>query len=540
MASRLLLEGPIKNEKTSFMVSARRAYADIFMRPISSKTVRTPGVKSWLTYYFADVNGKINRRFSDKDRLFFSVYYGRDRYKSFEEFKNLSNSDKSTYKQRLAWGNVTSALRWNHQFSPKLFSNTTLTYSRYNFKLNEDDKEIFNEDGVEKNTVRNYEYLSDINDWGLKVDFDYASHPNHFVKFGLQSIYHKFQPGVNVNKQTDNDVISNDTRTGSKAVKGLEMAVYIEDDIKLTQRLKANLGLRATLFQVNRQTYNSLEPRLAVNYNFVDKWSLKASYTMMTQYLHLLANEGIGLPTDLWVSPTDKVKPQRSWQVSAGIAGNIKDLFDVSIEGYYKEMSNLIAYKEGASYLLTDEDWQEQVAKGGQGESYGVEFFVRKKQGKFTGWAGYTLSWSNITFDELNFSKKFPYKYDRRNDFSISLMYEFNEKISISGNWVYGTGNSITLPQENYPSLFDGLSVTDYAGKNGYTLPAYHRMDIGVDFKKQKKRGFRTINVSLYNAYSRRNVFYVYLDEFTEIGNPKFKGLSLFPILPSVSYNLKF
>ncbi len=274
--------------------------------------------------------------------------------------------------------------------------------------------------------------------------------------------------------------------------------------------------------------------------------ALKGSFSTMTQYLHLLTNEGIGLPTDLWLPSTKQVKPESSWQAALGFAKTFKDKFEISIEGYYKRMDNLIAYKEGANFFGFS-DWQTKIEIG-KGESYGAELFVQKKYGKTTGWAGYTLSWSNRTFENINGGRTYPFKYDRRHDISLVLMHEFSDRIRMSGTWVYGTGNAITLPISkatvSYPNEYSpnsnyGIGYEQSEEKNSFRMNAYHRLDVGIDFIKKKKRYERKFSIGAYNVYNRKNPFFIYAGN-NNFGDPAFKQVSLFPIIPSFSWSFKF
>lgn len=548
IASKLTLEAPIIKNKMSFIVSGRRTYADLITRPISRKEKKNQGGDGITGYHFYDLNAKINYKFSDKDRLYLSFYGGEDKFKDTWEstysYDNTTVTDDEEAK--LGWGNKTGALRWNHLFSNKLFANTTLTFSQY--KLNVGVEEFRKEEMTGQSpseTTTNYDYFSKVQDWGGKIDFDYMPNPNHYVKFGVNATHHHFQPGVTAFKETGTD--SNiDTTSNGTSTKGWEYVAYVEDDFKMSKRLKANIGVHASAFSVNKKTYLSLQPRISARLLLSKGWSAKASFVTMTQYLHLLTNSGIGLPTDLWVSPTEKIKPQQSWQGALGIAHTFKEQFEVSVEGYYKKMDNLITYKEGSSFLATSESWENKVAVG-KGSSYGAEVFIQKKRGQLTGWIGYTLAWSNRQFDELNQGKKYPYKYDRRNDLSIVMMYKVSDRIELSASWVYGTGNAITLPIAEF-DVDDGAAyfphitprAVNYGEKNSFRMRAYHRLDLGMNIHKKTKWGEQYFNISVYNAYSRRNPFYITREYSVKQNKEVFKEVSLFPILPSVSYNFKF
>ena len=568
ISSKLTLEGPIIRDKTSFIISGRRTYLDLLTRPIIKAANKQNGTSGTAGYYFYDVNAKVNHKISDKDRLFLSFYAGRDKGFFVDEYEGEYTGDYRTeYKDKedlgLGWGNSIAALRWNHQFSPKLFANTTLTYTNYDFLTKQEssyERTNYAPDSTftELNSST-FQYGSKIKDWGGKIDFDYVPSPQHYFRFGVNGIYHTFEPGVLAFNETS-DFGTIDTSFSADVINGTEAYVYIEDDIKITPRLKSNVGLHASLFNVDGETYTSLQPRISVRYMINENWSAKVSYANMTQYLHLLSTSGLSLPTDLWVPSTDSIGPQNSWQVAGGLAHTFqvkeKDDYEISIEGYYKEMNNLITYKEGASYILVADSWENKVTVG-KGWSYGAEFFLQKKKGRTTGWVGYTLSWTWRQFDEINFGEKYPYKYDRRHDLSIAVVHEINDRIDITGAFVYGTGNSITLPLSTYDSYPNYIldygdnqnggyynsynnEVYQYGGKNNYRMAAYHRLDIGVNFHKKKKWGERTWSFSVYNTYNRKNPFFIYRGIDRNTNQDAFQQVSLFPVIPSFSYAFKF
>lgn len=533
IASRFTLEGPLKKGKSSFMVSARRTYADIFMRPIikaESHGDLTAG------YYFYDLNAKVNLYVTEKDHVYVSGYFGNDKFYSKSKFND--NGSHTVYEAALKWGNATAMMRWNHEFSRKLFSNLTVNYSRYQFdiysKENVNDPSQGNQNYLEK-------YFSGIRDWSGKIDFDWLPSPNHFIKWGIGQTWHSYRPGAFQSK-ANTPTYNEDTVLRGKFINSTELDAYIEDDVKLTRNLKVNIGTHFTSFSVEGTTYNSLQPRIAARYLLNKNMSIKASYAQMNQFIHLLTNSGIGLPTDLWVPATKIVPPQKSHQVALGWAYNINENYEVSVEGYYKKMNNLIEYAEGASFISTTSDWQTRVVSG-QGKSYGTEFFLQKKKGNTTGMIGYTLSWTNRQFDALNNGNWFPYKYDRRHDVKIAVIQNIGKRIQLSADWVYGTGVAITLPVAIY-SNGNGDDVEVYNGRNDFRMPAYHRLDLGIKFIKVRKKWERSWNINIYNVYNRLNTFYIYRDtkyDFnTGVQTPVFYKVTLFPIIPSISYQFKF
>lgn len=541
IASRLSVQGPIKKDKASFIVSARRTYIDALTKPFISKSSQFYG----SGYYFYDLNAKVNYRFSEKDRLYLSGYFGRDVF----DFIN----GRQSLKVNIPWGNATGTLRWNHVFNKKLFGNTTAVYNDYNFAF--------------KAAQNSFEIklASGIRDVSIKQDFDLYPFTGHKIKFGGIFTYHQFTPSVVSGKQ--DSVVFKPNNAQKKFAN--EAAVYMQDDWEISDKVKINAGLRYSVFQQigaykiyktddngNRldstvygpgkavKTYGGLEPRLTIRYALNDETSVKASVTRNLQYIHLVSNAGTTLPTDIWVPSTYKVKPQISYLYAAGLFKNFKDnTYETSLELYYKQMQNQIEYKEG--YTPNTLEDTENFFVFGKGWSYGSELFVNKTKGRLTGWVGYTLSWTWRKFAALNFGDRYPAKYDRRNDLSIVAMYELNKKWKLSAAFVYGSGNAATLPQRFY--IIGGVLTQEYSRINEYRLPSYHRLDLSAVLtpKKNAHRKWKTEWVfSVYNAYSRQNPYFIYFDQN---GSPyngtlsiQAKQVSLFPIIPAVTWNFKF
>ena len=545
ISSKLTLEAPIIKDKTSFIISGRRTYIDILARPFMPED-NVGG------YFFYDLNTKINHTFSKDDRVFLSIYTGNDKF--YAESNSNYNEHSSSDIFGLGWGNITSTLRWNHLFSSKLFANTNFTYSNFTFYSDIESKTKNND----KKEEFNVDYSSGIKDFSGSIDFDYLPNPNHYIKFGGNIIHHTFNPGVTQFKISGNTTTNMDTILSQvTSHESLESNVYIEDDFKISNALKINLGIHASLFAIKQKTFSSVEPRISVRYLF-NGWSIKSSFAMMTQYIHLLSNSGIGLPTDLWVPTTKRIEPQNGMQGALGFAKSFyykDELYELSVEGYYKTMSGLIEYKEGSDFLGLKADWQDKVETG-EGRSYGAEIFIHKKSGNTTGWLGYTLSWTDRQFDGLNFGKRFPYRYDRRHDIAIALTHSFSNGIDLSAVWVYGTGNAITFgiakyrtsnsPLEYYYGRFYDLQYDDfediiyYGERNSFRMADYHRLDISASFK-WGKNDRNKFTIGVYNAYSRKNpFFYYYSHDWEHDGKPVLKQVSLFPILPAISYSYKF
>jgi hypothetical protein len=539
VASKLTLEGPIKKGQTSFLVSARRTYLDLLIRPFvraESDGDATGG------YYFYDFNAKINHKLDDKNRLYASGYFGKDRaFTKFDDGAVFGGGEEKEVAE-LEWGNIIGALRWNRELSPQLFANTTFTYSRYKFKTGIE--YTYRDDDDEEKFL--FEYTSGIEDLALKLDLDHLPNPDHYLKYGAGITYHNFTPGVNFYEFSGTDITAVDTTWGSSQIQSLELYAFAEDDWKVNELLKLNIGVHGSSFLVDGTSYFSLQPRISARYLLNEKWSVKSSYSAMAQFLHLLTNTSIGLPTDLWVPVTENIKPLNSHQVALGVATSLSDQLELSVEGYYKVMNNIIEYKDGASFLADARDWQTKVETG-KGWSYGAEILLEKTVGKFSGWIGYTLSWTERQFDNLNFGEKFPYRYDRRHDIGIAMTYKPKERIDFGLVWVYGTGNAVSIPSSTYLSEGSLPNFNDYyvnsvefiSDRNGYRMPSYHRLDFAVNLHKQKNGYKRTWSWGVYNMYSRQNPFYLYFANDDD-GDPGLFQVSLFPIIPYFSYQFKF
>ena len=519
LAIKLTGEGPIVKNKASFLISARRTFIDLFLLPLN---LSNAGLG--FSYYFYDVNAKLNWKINDKHRIYLSAYAGDDNL-SFKFKDGTKGQNYMRQKIKLGWGNVTGALRWNYVISKSLFMNTTVTYTRYRFRTGIDMQYDFS--NLKNNFA--FDYKAGIDDLAGALDFDWFASPKHHIKFGGKYIFHYFSPGATRQRINDSSFVYDTGRLSAS-----EAQLYIEDEWKIHPKFAVNVGVHGSGFWVRDNFYWSVQPRVSAAYKIIENLAVKASYAEMAQYIQLLSNPGISLPTDLWLPSTDKIKPQQSRQVALGIFKDWGNIFETSIEGYYKTMNNVLEYKNGSSSLITGDDWEDKLTQG-RGQSYGMEVFVRRKRGKLTGWVGYTLSWSTRTFKDLNQGRTFPYRYDRRHDFEITLSYAITKNIDLSATWIYGTGNAITLPVESYPVADQPYDVIhNFGERNGFRMRANHRLDLSVNFNKKTKWGMRTWNISIYNVYNRKNPFYYYVSE------GKLKQVSIMPIIPSFSYIFKF
>lgn len=538
IASRLTIEGPIIKEKSSFMISGRRTYADLLMRPFTKHSdLEGSG------YYFYDLNTKFNYRFSDKDRLYLSGYFGRDvfSFKSMAEDMNI----------KMPWGNSTATLRWNHLFNEKLFLNTSAIYNDYKFEI-----EMGSEDMV-------FKLFSGVEDINIKLDFNYFPGASHKIKFGSDYIYHTLIPSsASANSY---DGVDFDTENLKKKY-AHETALYLMDNFDITEKIRVNAGLRFTNFTIappythlitdednyvldtvyyhsgdDVESFFGLEPRLNIRYKLGKTSSLKGSYTYNKQYIHLVTNSTSTLPTDIWIPSTKIVKPQLVHQYSIGYFRNFLDnKLEGSVELYYKQLKNQIEYVDGFTPILDRElEWDFVF---GEGESFGAEFFLNKRYGKFTGWIGYTISKTSRHFPDLN-TIDFLAKYDRPHDLSVVGIYKLSKKFTFSGTFIYGSGMNTTIPVNLY--IIENWPTKEYGPRNGYRLEPYHRADVAISYNTKSKRGFVSqLAISIYNVYNHKNLFFIYYDEdgnsYSGTRTVVAKKVTLFPIIPSITWNFKF
>jgi hypothetical protein len=528
IASRLKVEGPLKKDKSSFMISGRRTYADTFLA-LSSDTAVKENV-----LYFYDLNAKANYQINDKNVIYLSGYFGRDK---------LELSDTFGFE----WGNATGTLRWNHLFSNRLFSNTSLIYSNYNYII-----QNFLEDN-------NFKVNSSIKDFNLKQDFQYASKSNHELRFGLNAIYHTIEPG----KVTSSATSSVNETTINKA-NGMELAAYFSDEWKINNRFNLVYGIRfseftlfgpgvfksynaegaaidSTAYSDNQavKSYFNLEPRLSMSYQISNSKSLKAAFTRNTQNLHLMSNGTSTSPTDLYIMNSNNTKPEIADQVSLGYFANFKnDSYEFSTEVYYKTMQNQIEYRNGTD--LRGNKSVEADLIYGDGRAYGIELFLKKRFGAFNGWVGYTLSKTERSFAQINDGKWFNAKQDRTHDLSVVAIYNTNSRWTFSSTFVYSTGSAVTFPSGKYQ--VNGGTVFYYTEKNGYRMPDYHRLDLSATLEgKPGKKYQSSWSFGVYNAYNRKNAFTInFEDNPDDVSKTQAVQTTLFGLIPSVTWNFKF
>ena len=558
ISSRLTVEGPLKKDRGSFMIAGRRTYIDLLMKAFIPDTSPFAG----SGYFFYDLNLKLNYKLGEKDKIFLSGYYGLDKF-SFR-------SGTDDFKVDMPWGNGIGALRWNHLFSNKLFMNLTATYSDYKFGFLSDQDQF------------KFSLRSGIQDAGAKVDFSYFPNTRHRIKWGANYIYHMFTPS-SISAETDSVVFLDPSN--AEKLYSHESALYLMDEFDVNEYLRINAGLRYSMYQhvgpftrfingdgISTQDssyayspgevirfYNGLEPRISFRWLLKDNSAIKGGYSYNYQYVHLTSLSAVSLPTDIWYPSTDKAQPQRGWQASLGYYRNfLDDKYEASVEVYYKGMKNLIEYAEGVLPGDNVNDNTDNYLVFGEGWAYGVELFVKRSYGKLTGWVGYTWAKTERVFPDLNSGEVFPAKYDRRHDLTVVAGYKLNERWTFGSSFIYATGNTLTLPTSWY--VQDQNLLFNYGARNSTRMAPYHRLDIsatlyGKKYKTRtdkvtgesiqvKKRYQSNWSFSVYNLYNRANPFFLYVDNDGDFLNGDFKisvkQVSLFPIIPSVTWNFEF
>jgi len=546
LSAKVQFEGPIIKDKTAFHITARRSYLDLLARPFMKDNFK-------FGYFFYDMNAKINHRFNDRHRLYLSFYNGRDQLDT--QFDETWEKAKSQDKNKIKWGNTTSALRWNYIISPKLFSNVTAAYTEYKFDFNTNFQEKFLNTANQVESRYSSYMSSGIWDWASNIDFDYRPRPNHHIKFGIGYLYHCFKPEALTSRiRSNEDGYVQDTTYNSLSnmkVFAHEASVYAEDNFEIGSRLSVNAGLHLSMFRVQEKAYLSLQPRISARYQLSDAVAVKGAYTKMSQYIHLLSNYTITMPTDLWVPATKEIRPMQSHQFSLGTYHTGVKGWEFSVEGYYKDMRNVLEYKDGALFMGTSNNWEDKVEMG-KGRAFGIEFMAQKTLGKTTGWIAYALSKSDRKFskDGINEGKRFPYRYDRRHHINVTFSHKISEKIDVGAAWVFYTGGATTIGEEKTlvirpdGQMYWGSSEVDYIEeRNNYRMPVSHHLNVGINFNKKTKHGLRTWNIGLYNVYNAMNPTFIHKDtKWTDEDNSKtiIKKITILPIIPSVSYSYKF
>lgn len=548
LASRLTLEGPIIKDKASFIVSGRYSYAGETLNLLAGKLgrdvlgiweLRNFNDKNEINFY--DLNAKINYRVNDKNHLYLSTYNGGDRFYSY----SLNNNNS------LQWGNTTSTLRWNHIFNSSLFSNFTSYYSNYNYSYS------INDD------LKNFTWKSNIQEAGLKADFSAYLNPSNHVKFGAAAVYHYFAPGK-ILPQSDRSSVKPFSLGTKNAV---EISAYFSNEQKISEKLSLDYGLRYagfinigqdTVFQYNEektrvtgfkaygsgeiiQFYQSLEPRISARYLLGTRSSIKLAYGRTTQFLHLLSNSSLGLPTDVWMPPDKDIRPQSSNQIVLGYYRSFNNSkYEFTSEVYYKTLQNVIDFKENANLFLNKHIATQTLS--GDGYSYGNEYMLEKKTGNLTGWIAYTFSQTQYQIDGINENRYFSPRWDIRHNLSITGNYQINTRWSVSSTFKFTSGGFVTIPEGSF--VYNGATFNYYSERNGYQLEPYHRLDLSFTYKSPKNINRKKQSewvFGIYNIYDRKNIYTLFTrQDAWNLASSQFNKMYLFGIVPSVTYNLKF
>ncbi len=559
--SKLAVEGPIQKGKGGFFFTGRLSIIDRYLRQKSVELKRDNGEEGFVDYGFNDWFAKLNYAFSSKDRLYFSFFSGDDDLDnsgSAADTLVIRNSGGGLqtfriyqkYEEKLKWGNRVAALRWNHLFSDKLFVNTTLTYSKLKV-----DADYFSLDSIIAIPSRQFislfslvKFRSGILDRGFKTDFDFIPSPGHFIRFGVQFNGRRFQPGA-INLDQTLQEVDPEQAFNSESISTSEFSVYAEDEWKISKKLIFNLGIRAVSQSVRRKNYQTFQPRFSFLWNMADEWSLRGGFSRMEQFVHLLSNSSLGLPTDLWVPATERWRPQDVWSGELGLDFQPSPVWKFSLDGYYRRLNHLLQFSEGAN-LLTG--WENNATEGA-GRAFGAEVSIRKNFGRTTGWISYALAKTDRRFDRINNGRWYPYKYDRRHDLKILVFHRISPSISFSADWVFSTGFAFSLPLEKYPVnlpvIFfppEDFEVVVFDQKNAYRMPSYHRLNLSVTYRFPKKNLRHSVQIGLYNVYNRRNA--LYYDLKTEYVNENFTltqvrkpvQVKLLPRIPIFSATFNF
>ncbi len=531
ISSRLTLEAPLEKDKASFIISGRRTYADIFLKLSKDEQLRNN------TIYFYDLNAKVNYKINDNNRVYVSSYYGKDVFKN-DDFK-------------MGWGNQTQTIRWNHLFSKRLFSNFTLIRSKFDYYL-----------GVPEGEANSFTWESVLRDYSMRADFSYFPNSKNSIKAGFSTTYHDFEPGSAFG--TGEETIFTEYIVPENYA--LESGIYLSNEQKIGQLLTLKYGLRFSLFNnIGKgtiynydknyekidstvypkgefyNTYYGIEPRFGLTYLLNERSSIKASYSRTRQYIHLATNSTAGTPLDVWFPSSPNVKPQIADQVALGYFKNFKDnTIEASVEAYYKFNQNAIDFKDHAQLLLNRE--MEGELRYGDAWSYGAEFLIKLNLTKLNGWVSYTWSRTWREFKDINNGKKYPAPYDRPNDVSVVLNYQLSERITIGANWVYMTGLPVSFPTGRFE--YGNVIAPVYSDRNSYRLPDYHRLDVSFTLKGKEKPGKKwhgEWNLSIYNAYGRKNAWVINFESEENNPNEKYAEMTyLFGIVPSITYNFHF
>lgn len=561
-SGKVSLEGPLAREKSSIFLGARRAFVDLYSRPFTRHYWKQKGQDGELGYFFADINAKINYKLGHKDHFFGSFYTGGD---DFDNSLTETAADGDSIITNLGhatvrWGNTIAALRWNHLFSKNLFSNTTLTYSRFSYGSRDVfEKKAFLEGQVADRDYLLFRYNSNNRDYAFSTDFDFRPTPGQTIRFGGSVAFRRFQPGaISFDENTSADSLTEESFQvflNRSAQLSWETDLYVEDEFQISGEFGGNAGLRGTGIRVNGQWLLYLQPRIQLF--FRPSPALRASFGVgrNVQSMHLLSNSGVGLPRDLWVSATPRILPVDAWQVTGGFQWGGEKGVSVQLEGYYRTMKHLITFQEGLLSTIDATNWQNEVATG-QGWAYGAEIMLKRQGRRLSGWLAYTLSHSRRQFDEVNAGESFPFRYDRRHSLHTTGALRIGKRWKASFAWTFGTGTATTLPVNSYqfnqfnllysdvpPQFPFVLNVSHFGRKNDIRLPVYHRLDLEVQCELGNKEVRHFLSAGAYNVYNRFNPLYYSLSQHPDESggfSPKYTEVAVMPIIPTLRYRVQW
>ncbi len=552
ISSQFTTEGPIKKGESSYFFSVRRTLLDLVFKGVAKVAQRNMEEQAIPSYGFYDINGKINLKLNEKNHLYWSLYSGKDNL-SFEYSDHMKTTQKEETQKTsgsVHWGNVMTALKLNSQLNSKLFLNTTLSGSIFNYgDLFKANTETIVDNDVSKSDFR-LEYQSHIRTVGLKTDLDVYGNSNLPFQVGLFASASNYLPGkqqVARNEGTDEN--------SSGEISSLDYGLYIDKKFTLGEKLSFTMGLRNAFYSIrNEKTYFAVEPRFSSTFKPNENTSYQASYAVMTQPIHLLSNGNIGLPTDIWVPSTAIIRPETSDIFSVGLKQTINPELKLSVESYYKRLNHVISFTEGDGILDVDKNWEQKITSG-KGRCWGLETELHYSKAKVESWIGYTLAWNERKFEEINRNRWFPYQYDRRHKLDLGIIYKLRNGWSSTVTWTYQSGAPATYSglsylaypgNMNYEDLdfftgktIDNSQIQYYPRINGVRLPAYHRMDLAFTKEWEAYGNKKALSISVYNVYSRQNPFLVFTKTRPD-GSTGLKQFSLFPIIPSISYRISF
>lgn len=549
ISSKITINGPIYKDKTSFIFSIRRSNLDLFMRAASSFLNNN----RLAAYTFYDSYFKVNHQFKKGGKIFLSTYFGDDIFK-FRAKSVIKQNDKdylseSTFLIQNNFGSKMATLKYYKAISNSVFNSTTFSILQYRYNLLSS-YSIENIENKKIDAESSQVFESNMLDFKLSSDFDFALNEKHTINYGINAIHHKFNPGgfryysSGINIDTTNKYIP------TTIINTSEASIYLEDEWTLNSKTSIKMGINNAAFFSADTFYYSFEPRLSVKVDLAKNISLFSSFTKMTQFLHLISSSNINMPFDLWFPSSKNILPETAYQYSIGFkTATPFENTQLSIDSYFKKMNNLLTFKDGNSFAIGSSNWEQRLEKNGKGTAYGVEFLLESTQTKFNYWISYTWAKSYRQFPNINYGKAYYYQYDRRHTLSAVAIFEISPKVSFSANWLFYTGNLLTVATQKYVIPYehntghdydyDQNTIYYYPQKNNFRLPNYHRLDINLTLKKQKKNAHIEWNFSVLNLYNRKNPYYYYYD-YNSKSELSLHSLTIFPILPSISYSYSF